>query len=349
MPESSLLDLPAHVAMALSLASSTTGADYNYLLKTAQRESSFQTDARAATSSATGLFQFIEETWIRTIKDEGARFGLGEYADKIVKTEAGKYLVPDPADRKAILALRKDPQISAMMAGVYARRNADYIRSEIGRTPTSGELYIAHFLGPTDAARLIRLRDTQQSLSAPDLFPKAAEANRTIFYTLGQPRSVGEVYDLLISRHKHGAKPSVAAKGFSVDADFGTWDAEVERVYTVKAAAPTKQFAGMSIFDFFAGGGDKADAPALAVDLESGWDAEIEEPAVLASAVAAATPTRIESGSTSGGLGFAGTIAPDAIVPDAVEPTPALAFDARSSVTSKGTSRLKIIRVTKSE
>lgn len=345
MPESSLMDLPAHVAMALSLASSTTGADYNYLLKTAQRESSFQTDARAQTSSATGLFQFIEETWIRTIKDEGARFGLAEYADKIVKTDAGKYYVPDSADRKVILALRNDPQISAMMAGVYARRNAEIIREEIGRKPTSGELYIAHFLGPTDAARLIRLRDTQQSLSAPDLFPKAAEANRTIFFSLGHPRSVGEVYDVLIARHKSGAKPGATVKGITVDADFGSWDAEVERFYTVKKSGQTSQFAGMTLFDFFAGNVNAADAASVAGNLETGWDAEVEAPgAVLASADDAGTLSRIEPAGATGAWANAGAVAAE--LPAA---QPALAFDARAAGQSKGTSRLKIISVPQSD
>ena len=88
MPDVSLADLPAQIALALSLASSSTGTDYNYLLTTARTESSFQTEAKAPTSSAQGLFQFIEETWIRTIKDEGVSCGLGKYSSWISKTAA---------------------------------------------------------------------------------------------------------------------------------------------------------------------------------------------------------------------------------------------------------------------
>ncbi len=272
MADATIIELPGHIALALSMASASTGTDYGYLLKTAQRESSFQVDARAATSSATGLFQFIEETWIRTIKDEGERYGLKEYADKISRAENGRYTIESPADRAAILALRKDPRISALMAGVYAQRNAEMIRAEIGRKPTSGELYIAHFLGPMDAARLIKLRDTQPALSAPDLFPKAAESNRGIFYALGHPLSVGAVYDRLISK-RGAASPAAIVSGGGVTPEFGSWTPQVEREVTVTARGQTKPMLGgaasFSLFDAMFGAA-KPDVPV------TGWDATVE-------------------------------------------------------------------------
>ena len=137
MPDASIADLPAQIALALSIASSSTGADYHYLVNTARTESSFQADAKAPTSSAEGLFQFIEETWIRTIKDLGAPYGLGKYADMITKTPAGRYNVDTSEHRAAILKLRKDPMVSAKMAAAYARQNEDFVRNAIGRTPTS--------------------------------------------------------------------------------------------------------------------------------------------------------------------------------------------------------------------
>lgn len=279
MADASIAELPLQVALALSLASSTTGADYDYLLKTAQRESSFQTDAKAASSSATGLFQFIEETWIRTIKDEGEQYGLGDYAKLIVKTDSGRYMIPNPADRRTILALRKDPHISAMMAGAYARRNQRFLASEIGRKPTSGELYIAHFLGAQDAARLILVRDTQQQLSAPDLFPRAAAANKAIFYRDGEARSVGEVYDLLITRHdraRAAQPPTVASTGGTV---IGNWEATAPTIYSKSELFPL-----FGNFSFQAGrpdGGVEAEVETASIPPESlaeiGWDAEIGE------------------------------------------------------------------------
>ncbi len=281
MPNTALADMPAQVALALSLASSHTGADYDYLVKTARSESSFQAEAKAPTSSAQGLFQFIEETWIRTIKDEGDRYGLGKYAGMITKTQAGRYIVDSPADRATILALRKNPKVSAMMAGAYAKRNADYVAGEIGRQPTSDELYIAHFLGPADAAKMIAYRDRQPFLSAPDMFPAAAKANRTIFFSDAGARSIGQVYDLLVARQQ-SAGTAAADDGafFSGKIDFGDWKPTIEMdLPAVPKAKPVLASAdGISLFDYLAGKG-KAPAAAQPQPAASSWSAEVAPPA----------------------------------------------------------------------
>ncbi len=125
-----------------------------------------------------------------------------------------------------------------MMAGAYARRNQRHLAAEIGRQPTSGELYIAHFLGAQDAVRLILVRDTQQHLSAPDLFPRAAAANKSIFYRDGKARSVGEVYDLLITRHDRARRAlpaEVASTGGTV---VGNWEATMPTIYSKSELFP---------------------------------------------------------------------------------------------------------------
>ena len=285
MPDVSLADLPAQVALALSLASSSTGTDYNYLLTTARTESSFQTEARAPTSSAQGLFQFIEETWIRTVKDEGGRYGLNKYAGWIAKTADGRYVVDTPEHRAAILKLRNNPKVSAMMAAAYAKQNTEFVQNAIGRRPTSDELYLAHFLGPADAVRLIQYRDSQPSFSAPDLFPAAAKANRPIFYGETGPRSIGQVYDLLVSRQHGGANGAVAGDGgpfFSSGIDFGTWSPKVQKIYEIKAASKSQQLAsadGLSLFDFFAGKAALPATKALVAEAQTstgGWDAQVD-------------------------------------------------------------------------
>ena len=282
MPDASIADLPAQIALALSLASSSTGADFHYLLNTARTESSFQAEAKAPTSSAQGLFQFIEETWIRTIKDEGPRLGLGKFASWITKTAAGRYQVDTPEHRTALLKLRNNPKVSAMMAAAYAKQNEDFVRSAIGRSPTSDELYIAHFLGPADAVRLINYRDTGPSLSAPDLFPAAAKANRAIFYGVTGPRSVGQVYDVLVSRQHGGMVETAADSGafFSSGIDFGSWSPTVEKIYT-RRAVPRQQVlastADASLFDFFTGkSGATATETQAAREPVDGWGADVE-------------------------------------------------------------------------
>ena len=52
----------AKVASAIQNASNKTGVDFSYLMQQAQIESSFKTDVKACSSSATGLFQFIDST-----------------------------------------------------------------------------------------------------------------------------------------------------------------------------------------------------------------------------------------------------------------------------------------------
>ena len=99
---------PRWVRNPIDAASDTTGTSFQYLLDTAQRESSLRTDAKAPTSSATGLFQFVEGTWLQTLKEEGPSLGLGQYSAEIAKTASGRYQVADPAMRERILALREE-------------------------------------------------------------------------------------------------------------------------------------------------------------------------------------------------------------------------------------------------
>ena len=204
----SAIEPPAGVASAIRKASVATGTDFGYLLQTAARESSFQNEAKAKTSSAAGLFQFIENTWLQTVKEEGGRFGLDKYTPHIFRTRGGRYYVPDDGLRSEILQLRYNPEVSAMMAGAFTRQNAETIQSEIGRQPTQGELYIAHFLGPTGAARLISMSEENPDARADQHFPQAAKFNRGIFYARGKPRSVEQVYNARVS--DHGALQTMA-------------------------------------------------------------------------------------------------------------------------------------------
>ncbi len=209
MSLSSILEAPAWVASAIKKASQSTGADFDYLLKTAARESAFDQDAKASTSSASGLFQFIENTWLGMIKDVGPQIGLTDYASAIQQTKSGRSYVPDAQARAEILNLRNDPEISAMVAGMFTQQNASYLADRLGRQPTEGELYIAHFLGAGNGARFIRLAQTRPDLPANAYFGRAARANRSIFYANGKPRTMGEVYQNLVS--KYGDTPVAVA------------------------------------------------------------------------------------------------------------------------------------------
>lgn len=200
---SPISSIPQPIAHALDRAGARNGVDFGYLLQTAIRESSLNPAAKAPTSSATGLFQFIESTWLEVMKSEGPRLGYGELADHIYEND-GEFFVPDPAMRQQILDLRHDPQVSADMAAAFTRRNGDYLMEKFGRMPSPGELYIAHFLGPSGAERFFELGLQNPEANAAAAFPRPASANPTIFYNDGRPRTVREVYEVLVARHAGG-------------------------------------------------------------------------------------------------------------------------------------------------
>ena len=192
----------ARIAGAIKQAANTTGTSFEYLLATAKMESDFNPTAGASTSSAHGLYQFIDQTWLGTVKEAGSQLGYGNYADAISKSSSGTYSVGDPTARTAIMKLRDDPVASSAMAAALSQSNSFQLTGMIGRRPTDSELYMAHFMGVGGAAKLISGAEDNPQASGAALFPNAAGANRSIFYDhTGRARSVSEVYSVLNARY----------------------------------------------------------------------------------------------------------------------------------------------------
>jgi hypothetical protein len=209
----------AAVTGAIRQAAQATGTSFNYLLATAQVESGLNPQAGASTSSARGLFQFIQQTWLATMKQAGSALGYGRYADAIIKNGSGQYEVADSSLRNEILGLRNNPTVNAEMAGAFTKANAAILTEQLGRSPSEGELYMAHFLGAGGAARLINLAASNPSAKAADVFSGAAQANPSIFYdrTTGTARNVAQVRNILVARYEVAQRgqgeiaPAVAA------------------------------------------------------------------------------------------------------------------------------------------
>jgi hypothetical protein len=182
------------VESAIQRASQATGVDFGFLLRTAKRESGYNPDAKARSSSATGLYQFVDQTWLATLQQHGAKHGYARYAQLISQDAHGRYHVNGPAARAAVMDLRMDPHAAALMAGELTADHAAYLRGRVGRDPTAGELYAAHFLGPKGSAKLIEAVRATPGASAVSLFPDAAAANPAIFYKAGRTATVSEVY-----------------------------------------------------------------------------------------------------------------------------------------------------------
>ncbi|MFM9935858.1 MAG: lytic transglycosylase domain-containing protein [Novosphingobium sp.] len=202
---------PGDVRSAIARAAAATGTDFNYLLAQARLESGLDPSARAATSSAAGLYQFTGSTWLAMLDKHGAAYGV-----------PGTDGSGGQVSRAQLLALRSDPELSSMMAGELAGDNRQYLSGMLGRAPDSSELYLAHFLGQDGAGKFLGALATNPGTSAAALLPHAASANRAIFFGAGGARSVGEVMELL-----RGKMASAMGEG-----DFGSGSLQ----YT--AAAP---------------------------------------------------------------------------------------------------------------
>jgi Transglycosylase SLT domain len=236
----------AQIAGAIKQAANTTGTSFQYLLTTAKMESDFNPKAAASTSSAAGLFQFIGQTWLGTVKEAGTQLGYGQYSDAITKSSSGDYSVSDPAKKTAIMKLRDDPAASSAMAGVLTQSNSFKLTGLIGRRPSDSELYMAHFMGVSGAGKLITNAEDNPQGSGARMFPNAAAANRSIFYdSSGRARSVSEVYSVLTSRYAAAANSPATRTAMAA---VGDTPATTAVASAAQATAPMDSAAYLSSF-----------------------------------------------------------------------------------------------------
>jgi hypothetical protein len=188
-------NIDRNVLNGVRQASKATGVDFAYLMAQAAQESGFQANAAAPSSSAKGLYQFIDGTWLQMMRDHGAQYGQGALASQIQTGASGVAYVSDPALRQRILNLRNDPTLSAALGAEYARGNKEQIEATLGRPATATDLYMAHFLGGSGATQFLAAIQQNGNSPAADLLPKAAAANPSVFYDAdGKARTVSEIY-----------------------------------------------------------------------------------------------------------------------------------------------------------
>jgi hypothetical protein len=170
-----------HLVGTIVKAARATETDPILLMAIADKESSFSTAVKAKTSSATGLYQFIGSTWLKVVRDFGAKHGLEKEA-KAINWVDDELEVADAAEKARILDLRRDPYLSALLAAEMLKRDRARIAKRIGRDLSDGETYLAHFLGPDDAEKFLEKVVGAPSAAAVKLLPRPARANRSIFY-----------------------------------------------------------------------------------------------------------------------------------------------------------------------
>jgi len=147
--------IPTGVMDAIKSAAQESGIDPHLLAAVAWRESRFDPDARSKRSSARGLLQFTEGTWLQAIRDYGARHGVGAYAAAVQTQKSGALAVPDASLRSDILQRRSDPVLSAELAAEAMRLQRAAMQDRLGRSVRSADLYLLHVLGPSGSARFL--------------------------------------------------------------------------------------------------------------------------------------------------------------------------------------------------
>jgi hypothetical protein len=177
---------------AIRSAADRVGVDPGYLFGVAALESSFRPAARARGTTAAGLYQFTEETWLRVVKVFGPRYGLGAFAAEIA-VDDDNVAMPKTARRALLMQLRDDPETSALMAAELALDNQMRLERRLGRAVSPAEVYLAHFLGVASAARMIAAADAEPARAGVALVPAAAESNPGVFGTANDRVSAGAI------------------------------------------------------------------------------------------------------------------------------------------------------------
>jgi hypothetical protein len=211
------------VLRSIRQASQSTSTDFGLLMAQAARESGFRADAKSSSSSASGLFQFVDSTWLDMVHRFGDKYGVGDLAQQISQTSGGKLVVANSSTRQKILDLRSNPTLSADLAAEYSKQNQTEIEQSIGRPLSRGDVYMAHFLGAGGATEFLKALDTKGNTVAAKLLPDAAAANPSIFYDAsGRAKTVGEIYQTVATKIEKDASayggdaPAAPSSSFAV-------------------------------------------------------------------------------------------------------------------------------------
>lgn len=162
----------AAVKDTIAEASKLVGVDEKTMVTKAALESSFNPNAKAGTSNASGLYQFVPGTWNEMMAKYGKRYGIPPGTP--------------PTDVRA----------NAILAAQYMKDNESTLSNAKGGGAINGtDRYMAHFFGPGGASQMIK---ADPNATAASVLPKAAASNRETFYDAnGRPRTVAEVRSFL--------------------------------------------------------------------------------------------------------------------------------------------------------
>lgn len=167
--------LPMTESEPVTSAEIKVSSDFKkYLQSVAMVESSGDVKAKAKTSSASGLFQFTEDTWKDTVKKMGKNYSLEDRFDAQKSTEVMEY---------------------------FTKQQKQQIERALGREANNADLYMAHFLGAGGASTFFAaMKRDPNALAETAVKENQLAANKTIFYDNGKPRTLQQVYNLMADK-----------------------------------------------------------------------------------------------------------------------------------------------------
>lgn len=234
---SSLFDVPAQLAMLLSLAASTAATEPSAEVAELAAPAA---DAAIVSEPLDGPLRFGERAWLRALHEnpkEAEACGA-----RVFVTSGGRFYIPTPADRSRILAARNDPLLAARVARTAADRNAVRMRTALHRSPTAGDLYIAHVFGAETAIGLLKAASQAPDAALKTRFPALASNAAELSGDGGKaPITVGQFYRRLSGALREpprlvaiGLRPTVAdapREDLTAEQEEGTktvaWQAQV--------------------------------------------------------------------------------------------------------------------------
>ncbi len=176
----------ANVEAAIREGSRVTGMDEAILNAIAYKESTFNPNAKAPTSTAKGLFQFLDGTWKSMVSRYGSKYG--------VPANASPY----------------DPLSAAIMGGAFLKHEIYPEIKKVRPNPNATDLYMGHFMGPVGGRNWLRnMTNNPNGIAARD-FPVQAKANQWVYWDkgTGRARTYAEIYDVF-SRGLRGIESAV--------------------------------------------------------------------------------------------------------------------------------------------
>lgn len=195
--------LDPSVVDAMYDASIAQDVDFGILALSSMLESEFGSNTISASSSARGMFQFIDSTWLILIHKYGKRIGLNAESDSLyLDQKTGRIEVKNDSriTRESILTLRDDPRIISMIKAFHLKEEEQAL-TDFGITaPHATDYYIVHMLGTGFAQKFYELKNQNASLplaqSGITGAEQAANNNPYFFFSASktQPLTAAQSY-----------------------------------------------------------------------------------------------------------------------------------------------------------